>query len=64
MADNSPSSIVGIITYVNLTVFGVTFQGEIFEAADVYGVAPIVGDVVLADYIPSARQWAIVTIVV
>jgi len=44
-------------------ILGIANEGEIFEAADLLGLAPVVGDTVLADYLPSSGQWIVVAIV-
>lgn len=44
-------------------ILGIANEGEIFEAADLLGLTPVVGDTVLADYLPSSGQWIVVAIV-
>lgn len=46
--------------------FGIAIQaggGQIYEAQDPLGLAPVVTNTVLADWLPSGGQWVIVAIV-
>jgi hypothetical protein len=66
MADKTPTTTMGTVTYVDVTdaqICGLTWGGQVFEAWDTYGLGVAVGDQVLADYLPSARQWCVVAIV-
>jgi hypothetical protein len=57
----TPTSIIATIT-ANPAAgsYGLTWGGTVFEASDPSGIAPAVGALVLADYLPSSRQWIIV----
>ena len=63
----TPTTTLGTITYAptapNTEPYGLAREGAIFEAADPNDITPVVGDLVLADYLPSSGQWIIVTIV-
>lgn len=57
----TPSSIIATITDNPAAgSYGLTWGGTVFEASDPSGIAPAVGALVLADYLPSSRQWIIV----
>ncbi len=58
------TTIVGATVYANPPIYGIAVGGQVYEAADPNGVAPAVGNSVLADYLPSARQWVIVAILI
>lgn len=60
-----PTTTIGVITSVDAIngVYGLAYGGRIFEAADPSAVAPVVGDHVLADYLPSSSQWILVAII-
>lgn len=60
---NTPTTTMGAVVSVNGAVCGIAYGGQIFEATDPQGLVPSVGVTVLADYLPSARQWVIVAIV-
>lgn len=55
----TPTTTLGVVVSVNDKVIGITYLGQIFEAYDGQGLAPSVGDTVLADYLESSRQWII-----
>ena len=57
------TSIIGVIVSVSGIIYGIAYQGQIFEATDNTGVGPAVGNVVLADYLPSSGQWIVVAII-
>ncbi len=56
------TTIMAVATYANPPVYGIAASGQVYEATDPNGIAPAVGDSILADYLPSARQWVIVAI--
>ena len=57
----TPSSIIAIVTENPAAgSYGLAWGGMVFEASDPSSQAPAVGALVLADYLPSSRQWIIV----
>jgi len=58
------STAFGTIVTVAAPIYGVAVGQQCYEAADLLSIAPAVGDVVLADWLPSSGQWVIVAIVV
>lgn len=58
----TPSTTIATVTWVSGTHCGIAYGGNIFEAEDVYGLGVTVANTVLADYLPSSRQWAVVAI--
>jgi len=57
------TTIRAVVTHAAAPIYGIAVGVQIFEAADPQLVAPLVGDVVLADYLPSSGQWLILAVV-
>jgi hypothetical protein len=65
MAKETLTTVFGHIISVSGSgiVCGMVREGTVYEANDILSIGPVVGDMVLADYLPSSRQWIIVAIV-
>jgi hypothetical protein len=67
MPDRTPTTTGATVIYIDAgdpKICGIAYGGLIFEAYDIYTLGAAVGQQVLADYLPSARQWCVVAIVV
>jgi len=52
----------GVITSVAGTIYGVLVGDQIYEGQDPQALAPVLGNTVLVDWLPSANQWLIVAV--
>ncbi|MFA6046386.1 MAG: hypothetical protein WC718_15485 [Phycisphaerales bacterium] len=61
----APSTTLGTVTTADAinNIYGIAYGGAIFEANDPNLWGPVVGEIVLAAYLPSAGQWVILAIV-
>lgn len=61
-SDGPPSTLLAQVTWADAgnAIYGIAYSGQIFEAVDPNGTQPAVGDMVLADYLPSSGQWVII----
>lgn len=57
----TPTTAIG--TVVLIAPYAVAVAGQVYEAVDPQTWAPVVGDSVLIDYLPSSGQWIIVAII-
>ena len=60
--ENVPSTIIAAVTFADAVsgVYAIVYNNQPYEATDPNAVAPAVGEVVLADYLPGSWQWIIV----
>ena len=65
MSKGPPSTAILTVTYADAVsgYYAVAFAGQIFEACDPKGIAPAVGNIVLADYLPFSSQWELEAII-